>query len=229
MGFKQQNKVEILEKSLAQVVSEFESERDNILRKCRIELESSSSELDKLRKTLELKNKEMNRVKKLAKSILEQRGDIERFFLDSLEFVKRQIYYNRAEYRKEANEFYNKKMLAAHLGQADYPKIRTFSRNPNSTNNVFKDLEQAEKWLDINKLVDLNDLTWEQREQVLRELFARMNGTKSSNSDTMALAKLDNNLETDSNDDPSSTRFLEKRDVLNITSTSKYKQNTKSP
>ena len=30
----------------------------------------------------------------------------------------------------------------------------------------------------MTKLVDLADLTWEQKEQVLRELFARMNGAK---------------------------------------------------
>ncbi len=37
----------------------------------------------------------MNKVKKLAKTILEQRSDIERFFLDSLDFVKQQIVSNR--------------------------------------------------------------------------------------------------------------------------------------
>lgn len=31
----------------------------------------------------------------------------------------------------------------------------------------------------MSKLVDLSDLTWEQKEQVLRELFARMNGAKT--------------------------------------------------
>ncbi len=31
---------------------------------------------------------------------------------------------------------------------------------------------------DISKLVDLSELTWEQKEQVLRELFARINGAK---------------------------------------------------
>ncbi len=31
----------------------------------------------------------------------------------------------------------------------------------------------------MSKMVDLSDLTWEQKEQVLRELFARMNGAKT--------------------------------------------------
>lgn len=176
------NKVEILEKSLAQMVREFEIERSNTIKKCRIELESSEIELDKLTKTLEAKTREMNKVKKLAKNILEQRTEVERFFLDSLDFVKKQVITNRTEYRKEASTAYNKKMLEAHKGEGEFPKIRTFTKKFDafSTNNVYKDLEQAEKWFDMSKLVDLSDLTWEQKEQVLRELFARMNGAKTS-------------------------------------------------
>ncbi len=74
---------------------EFEIERIRILDNNRTELDSTTVELIKLRKTLELKNIEMNKVKKLAKTILEQRSDIERFFLDSLDFVKQQIVSNR--------------------------------------------------------------------------------------------------------------------------------------
>lgn len=139
-----------------------------------------------------MKTKEMNKVKKLAKNILEQRTDIERFFLDSLDFVKKQIVTNRSEYRKEANTAYNAKMLAAHNGAGDYPKIRTFTKKFDafSTNNVYKDLEQAEKWYDMSKLVDLTDLTWEQKEQVLRELFARMNGAKVNKKDEKKNTKM---------------------------------------
>ena len=53
----------------------------NVTSKIIFELESSKIEIEKLNKTLELKSKEMNKVKKLAKNILEQRSDIERFFL----------------------------------------------------------------------------------------------------------------------------------------------------
>jgi DNA repair exonuclease SbcCD ATPase subunit len=90
-----QSKVEILEKSLSQVVREFEIERTNIIKKCKLELESSTTELEKLQKMMEMKNKEMNKVKKLAKNILEQRSEIERFFLESLDYVKKQIVTNR--------------------------------------------------------------------------------------------------------------------------------------
>lgn len=47
---------------------------------------------------------------------------------------------------------------------------------------------------DISKLVDLSELTWEQKEQVLRELFARMNGaaaeSKKKDKNKLAIVKL---------------------------------------
>ena len=92
---KLKSKVDILEKSLSQVVREFEHERTNIIKQCKTEMDSSVIELEKTKRTLELRNKEMNKVKKLAKNILEQRSDIERFFLDSLDYVKKQIVSNR--------------------------------------------------------------------------------------------------------------------------------------
>jgi hypothetical protein len=77
------------------VIKEFEIERLNIIEKCKLELDSTKTELDKVKNMLDLRNKEMNKVKKLAKNILEQRSDIERFFLDSLDYVKQQIITNR--------------------------------------------------------------------------------------------------------------------------------------
>lgn len=89
--------MELLEKALSQVVREFEIERENLIRKCKNEIETNSAELEYLRRAMELKNKEMNKVKKLAKNILQQRADIEQFFLDSLDYVRKQISTNRLE------------------------------------------------------------------------------------------------------------------------------------
>ena len=51
----------------------------------------------------------------------------------------------RSQYRKDAHLAYQRRMLAAHVGHSDYPKIRTFNKSDSSTNSVFKDLEAAEK------------------------------------------------------------------------------------
>lgn len=53
--------------------------------------------------------------------------------------------FSRDQYRRDAQKAYQHKMLAAHSGKGDYPKIRTFNKAENSTNSVFKDLEAAER------------------------------------------------------------------------------------
>ena len=69
-------------------------------------------------------------------------------------------------------------MLEAHAGHGDFPRVRTFRQMDSSTNNVFDDLKEAERWTGIQGKVDLTELTWEQRERILRLLFAKMNGFK---------------------------------------------------
>ncbi len=141
-------RLELLEKSIAQMAREFEAERTKLIGRCGVELEATREEVTRLRQEIEARRKETNKVKKLARNILEQRTDVERFFLDSLDFVKQQVITNRADYRKEASTVYNRKMLDAHNGNGEYPKVRTFTKKFDafSTNNVYKDLEQAEKW-----------------------------------------------------------------------------------
>lgn len=123
-------------------------ERSNILEDASIKHEASRSEIMKLQRTLELKTKEMNKIKKLAKIIIEQRTELETFFINALQHVKKQIALNRLQYRKDAFNAYQTRMLNAHVGQGEYPKIRTFNETFHgySTNSVFHDLEEATKW-----------------------------------------------------------------------------------
>lgn len=85
----------------------------------------------------------------------------------------------RSQYRKDAQTAYQVRMLAAHSGRGNYPKIRTFNQWDTSTNSVFNDLKEAETWTGLEQRVDISDLTWEQRERVLRLMFAKLNGHKS--------------------------------------------------
>ncbi|CAF0810318.1 unnamed protein product [Adineta steineri] len=178
-------KIQLLENSLTQFIQEFNVERTNLVEQSSHLHESSRNEILKLQRTLELKTKEMIKIKKLAKIIIEQRSELETFFLDALQHVKKQINFNRLQYRKDAFNAYQNRMLNAHHGQGDYPKIRTFNETfPGySTNSVFHDLEEATKWTNLGSEVDIGDLTWEQKEQVLRALFLRMNSKKARMTD----------------------------------------------
>jgi len=174
------DKIKTLEKSLSHVVREFETEKKAIVHRSDVENEAGKVELVKLQRVIELKTREMNKVKRLAKNILDERTELERFFLMSLDQVKAEVAANQAQYRKDAHAAYRQKMLEAHAGKGEFPKIRTFGANENSTNSVFRDVEAAEMLYDVSGKVDISELTWEQKERVLRYLFAKMNGNKPS-------------------------------------------------
>ncbi|KAM6133084.1 basal body-orientation factor 1 [Phoenicopterus ruber ruber] len=175
-----QRKVEKLEMALCHMTRESVRETQKIQHQALIEKQASTVEIKKLQQLLEMKDREMNRVKKLARNILNERTEVERFFLDALEHVKQEIISSRKHYKKKAQTAYYRKMMEACAGKEEFPKIKTFKSNINSTNSVYRDLEEAEKcyWEKIQfEKVDISELTWEQKERVLRLLFAKMNGT----------------------------------------------------
>ncbi|XP_078090481.1 basal body-orientation factor 1-like isoform X2 [Mustelus asterias] len=174
-----QRKVENLEKALGHMASEFETEKQAIIRETEIKMATGNVEIARLQAVIKLKDKEMNRVKKLAKNILDQRTEVELFFLQALDEVKQQIFHSRAQYKQAAQFAYQKLMLNASTGKEDYPKIRTFNKSEYSTNCVYQDMEDADKCNYVGK-VNISDLTWEQKEKVLRLLFAKMNGLKAN-------------------------------------------------
>uniref|UniRef100_A0A8C6BUV9 Basal body-orientation factor 1 n=1 Tax=Monodon monoceros TaxID=40151 RepID=A0A8C6BUV9_MONMO len=171
-----QKKVASLETALSCMTKEFETEVLKLQQQAMVENQAGQIETFKLQHLLQMKDKEMNRVKKLAKNILDERTEVERFFLDALHQVKQQILFSRKHYKQVAQAAFNFKMREACAGRTEYPKIRTFDGREHSTNSVNQDLMEADKWTDIQGNMDIGDLTWEQKEKVLRLLFAKMNG-----------------------------------------------------
>ncbi|KAL5474689.1 hypothetical protein EMCRGX_G026673 [Ephydatia muelleri] len=89
--------------------------------------------------------------------------------------LKREIAANRHQYRHNAQAVYHQRMSDATRGKAEFPHIKTFRPVLTSTSNVYQDMEEAERWDDVKDGVDISDLTWEQKEQVLRLMFSNMN------------------------------------------------------
>lgn len=168
--------IEALEKNLGEVVSNAEQEREKIIRQCDAQLYNSSQDIETLQKALQLKEQELKHIKRLGKRILDQRTETETFFLTALSQVKEEIVTNRTQYRKDAEAAYHSRMLDAQKGKAPFPRTRTFRKLGHSTNSVYSDLEEAERFDTIDEQHDVSDLTWEQKEKVLRILFADING-----------------------------------------------------
>ncbi|KAJ1556530.1 hypothetical protein HK405_002621, partial [Cladochytrium tenue] len=107
-----QAKVRSMEHSLSHVVREFEHERGAIGRLARRELDEVRRIADRLRENLERKSVEMRHIKRLAQHVLDQRSDLERFFMDALDHVREQAAAQKDEARRRARADYNRRMRA---------------------------------------------------------------------------------------------------------------------
>ncbi|KAM4625814.1 basal body-orientation factor 1-like [Polymixia lowei] len=218
-------KVATLEQALELMVGEFEQEKKETRERALVSAQASQVELEKLQKVLAMREKEMGRVKRLASGVVEQRTELERFFHEALFQVKQEIQASRLQYREEALHAYRSRMREARAGKQKYPLIRTFHKNPHSTNCVYSDMEEAEKWFHVqgNK-VDISDLTWEQKEKVFRLLFAKMNGQGARKpSQPLALSVSSEKNQIDSNaagitEEPSLVTFITQAPVSSLPS-----------
>ena len=77
------------------MVREFEKEKEVMANQHKKQLQSSQAELQLLKRQNELQLKETAHIKKLARQLLDQRTELEQFFLDSLAHVKKEIEMNR--------------------------------------------------------------------------------------------------------------------------------------
>ncbi|XP_035238250.1 basal body-orientation factor 1-like [Anguilla anguilla] len=165
-------KVAVLERALGRMAGEFEKETQDVQQRALVSTEAGQAEMDKLQKVLAMREREMNRVKRLARSVVEQRTELEVFFQEALAQVKQEIQASRQQHRQS----YPPQRGTAWGGQQDHPRIRSFHKNQSSTT----DLDATENWGHLHSAkVDISELTWEEKEKVLRLLFAKMNGLRT--------------------------------------------------
>lgn len=88
-------KVLTLEQALASMVAEFEWEKADIKQRAAVRTQASGVELDKLQKLLSIRDRELSRVKRIARSIVEQRSDMEILFHEALNHVKQEMLMHR--------------------------------------------------------------------------------------------------------------------------------------
>lgn len=172
-----ESKVARLEGSLSKVVKEFNAERKRLVGQASQASQQCRDESQGLRRQLEVKNRELDQVKALAWQVLDQRSDVEQFFLDSLKSVKQQIREKQDREHKEAYCEYKAQMRAATFNKGPFPPIRDFRKGKMMRESNIRDLAGS------SASVDVADLTWEERECILRALFAKMNGVQQDTLD----------------------------------------------
>ncbi len=124
-----------------------------------------------LRRLLKIKNKELRHMKELAATIISQRSETEQFFLESLAEVKEIIKYEKKNGARSAAG----KGGSNRNNTKGFPPLvgRSSSANNASNNKTLENDLMAD-----NGKVTIQDLSWEDKELVLRVLFAKMNGTQ---------------------------------------------------
>ncbi|GBG27120.1 Basal body-orientation factor 1 [Hondaea fermentalgiana] len=162
-------KIKALERTLSQAVRDAEQRQADADSKFRKETESLNLEVAGLKQLVKLKNKELANIRKLAQVILDQRTETEQFFLEALEQVKKEVRRARVEeHHRLAAE--HRKRRPQQLGIENDSHLSA----PVMGNRVFipKDFN-----------IELRDLSWADRERVLRILFARINAVENQAGD----------------------------------------------
>lgn len=88
-------KVNTLEQTLASMVAEFERKKAEIKQRTAVRTQSSGVELDKLQKLLSVRDRELSRLKRVARSVVEQCSDTEILFHEALNHVKQEMLMHR--------------------------------------------------------------------------------------------------------------------------------------
>lgn len=138
-------KVASLEQALELKAGELEREKDKE-KTTLVSIPASQVELENLQKVLAMRERELGHIKQLARTIVEQRTELEQFFHEALAQVKQEITASRLQYKKEALQAYRWRLREATAGKLKFPPIRTFHESPHSTNSVHADMGAAARW-----------------------------------------------------------------------------------
>ena len=166
---------------------DFEKEKELLKFQHEQFIREQKEDIVSLSENLRLKNKELKNVRALAQVMLNQRSEIEQFFLEALEQIKDEIRKKIALERKQKKSEFggvHGKNADARIGSAG---LDSFGGNQNMDPNAIGGSSAAGANKPYSEKVDLNDLDWEDRERVLRLLFSKMNTGMPANAQRMML------------------------------------------
>lgn len=92
-------KLATLKQELAHMVTDCEQKKVTMKEQAVVCAQAGRAELEKLQKLLAIREHEMSQVKRLARSIVEQRTQLELFFHEALAQVKQKIITSQIQYR----------------------------------------------------------------------------------------------------------------------------------
>jgi len=159
-------------------------EKARIERSIKKQLDESLGEVESLRHLLKHKNRELRSIKKLSQEILDQRNEVEEFFLQSLNHVKKEMVEekrrNRTQSFHDYNSMQNQFQQQMGSGGKKLPKLTmkqmsVLSSSTPNNESFFSRQKQDNLPSSPTDRVFIQDLSWGDKERVLRVLFAKIN------------------------------------------------------
>jgi|AntAceMinimDraft_5_1070358.scaffolds.fasta_scaffold51167_1 hypothetical protein len=174
-------KVTSLEASIAQIVSDFGDERRRLTGDTREAKAVASDDIAGMQRLLKLRTRELANIKRLAAEVVRQRGEVERFMIDSLEAVKRQLADERGAAAGPApppGSSSSATSLNGAGGRGTLPSIgagAAATARKGGGSGKMSGARRLGSGRGASGGVDIADLAWEDRERVLRLLFSKIN------------------------------------------------------
>ena len=175
-----EERITALESQLKELRKSTQAETSKLRRNLENALEEQTLDAAGLRQMVRIKQKELSKLRKAAETVLEQRTEVEQFFLDALERVKSEVTAKReAAYAKDVQAYRTSMRTASNdpSGTATFPKIRALQAGKDVSRFGMVETEPPKRY---EGRVQLSDLTAEDREHVLRLLFAKINAVHGS-------------------------------------------------
>jgi hypothetical protein len=199
------SKIGTLERGLAQMAADYELEKAELEQQLRAQLADAANEQNGLRRLLRLRTRELRQLRHLAQEVLLQRSDVEAFLVAGIQQVRGEIAAEAAAAAGAARRLgpHRQAMQPALAASHDGPKMleepggsmASISLAPSRQGSVAsravapsaatsptaassKDPAAAAAATVAGQLpgrIDVRELSWEDRERVLRLLFAKIN------------------------------------------------------
>lgn len=140
------------------------------------ERQADAAQLQQVQRQLAARDATVRRLRQLARRVLARRSQLEDFFLTALDHASSQATDERKQFWKEAEQQYREKQAAGVRGGAPPPDVMTLDASRTSSHDVADVWRRQNQWSGDVERLDVRALTWQQKESVLRVLFAQING-----------------------------------------------------
>lgn len=84
-------KVRDKELEISNLINDYKKEKESMLQQFTLQFQDKTGELNNYREQVKVRSRELKNMKGLAQMILDQRSDVEQFFLESLEQIKEEV------------------------------------------------------------------------------------------------------------------------------------------